>query len=60
MIDVGSCVEVVSYKYTNFHSGRKSQYNIGDIFQVKRIDGNTLCDDDYNFVNIKDVVLKTV
>ncbi|MEG1299526.1 MAG: hypothetical protein RSC93_02290 [Erysipelotrichaceae bacterium] len=60
MIEVGQTVKVISYNYTSYHCGRKSQYDIGDEFVVKEISydeikGYIISDDDYNFLHINDL-----
>lgn len=55
LFKVGQQVRIISYEHTTIHSGRPSQYNIGDIMVIKHANGNILSDDDYNFVHGLDV-----
>ena len=55
LFKLGQQVRIVSYEHTTKHSGRPSQYNIGDIMVISHANGNILSDDNYNFVHGSDV-----
>lgn len=54
---IGQTVMVTQYTYTEIKSGRKSQYNKGDTFVIQSISEDVLCDNDYNFVHMNDVII---
>ncbi|ENW29417.1 hypothetical protein [Acinetobacter lwoffii] len=48
-------VVIESYRNTYISCGRPSQYSIGDLMVIHNLDGNVISDNDYNFIDYRDV-----
>ncbi len=55
IFEVGDKVIIESYRNTYITCGRPSQYSIGDLMLIHIMDGNVIEDDDYNFIDYRDV-----
>ena len=55
MFKVGDKVVIESYRNTYISCGRLSQYSIGDLMVIRNLEGNVISDDDYNFIDYRDV-----
>ena len=55
IFEVGDKVVIESYRNTYISCGRPSQYSIGDLMVIHNLDGNVISDDDYNFIDYRDV-----
>lgn len=55
IFEVGDRVVIESYRNTCISCGRPSQYSIGDLMVIHNLDGNVISDDDYNFIDYRDV-----
>lgn len=55
IFEVGGKVVIESYRNTYISCGRPSQYSIGDLMVIHNLDGNVISDDDYNFIDYRDV-----
>lgn len=55
IFEVGDKVVIESYRNTYVSCGRPSQYSIGDLMVIHNLDGNVISDDDYNFIDYRDV-----
>ena len=55
MFKVGDKVVIESYRNTYISCGRLSQYSIGDLMVIRNLGGNVISDDDYNFIDYRDV-----
>lgn len=55
IFEVGDKVIIESYRNTYITCGRPSQYSIGDLMLIHIVDGNVIEDDDYNFIDYRDV-----
>ena len=55
IFEKGDLVVIESYRYTCISCGRPSQYSIGDLVFIHDFDGNIISDDDYNFIDYRDV-----
>ena len=55
IFEVGDRVVIESYRNTYISCGRPSQYSIGDLMVIHNLDGNVISDDDYNFIDYRDV-----
>ena len=55
IFEVGDKVVIESYRNTYISCGRPSQYSIGDLMLIHIMDGNVIEDDDYNFIDYRDV-----
>lgn len=53
--EVGDKVVIESYRNTYISCDRPSQYSIGDLMVIHNLDGNVISDDDYNFIDYRDV-----
>ena len=53
--EVGDKVVIESYRNTYISCGRPSQYSIGDLMVIHNLDGNVISDNDYNFIDYRDV-----
>lgn len=55
IFEVVDRVVIESYRNTCISCGRPSQYSIGDLMVIHNLDGNVISDDDYNFIDYRDV-----
>lgn len=55
IFEVGDKVVIESYRDTCISCDRPSQYSIGDLMVIHNLDGNVISDDDYNFIDYRDV-----
>ena len=55
IFEKGDWVVIESYRSTCISCGRPSQYSIGDLVFIHDFDGNIISDDDYNFIDYRDV-----
>jgi hypothetical protein len=55
IFEAGDKVVIESYRNTYISCGRPSQYSIGDLMVIHNLDGNVISDDDYNFIDYRDV-----
>ena len=55
IFEVGDKVVIEAYRNTYISCGRPSQYSIGDLMVIRDLDGNVISDDDYNFIDYRDV-----
>ena len=55
IFEVEDRVVIESYRNTCISCGRPSQYSIGDLMVIHNLDGNVISDDDYNFIDYRDV-----
>lgn len=55
IFEIGDKVVIESYRNTYVSCGRPSQYSIGDLMVIHNLDGNVISDDDYNFIDYRDV-----
>ncbi|MEV4849057.1 hypothetical protein [Acinetobacter lwoffii] len=53
--ELGDNVVIESYRNTYISCGRPSQYSTGDLMVIHNLDGNVISDDDYNFIDYRDV-----
>ena len=53
--EVEDKVVIESYRNTYISCGRPSQYSIGDLMVIHNLDGNVISDNDYNFIDYRDV-----